>query len=837
MALKTKNLEQITAAIRSWSLMVLLFMFGCGIPVGSAIADSAKSSVSLASNFLEQPEDVSPERWAGLQGAVSMAELLPSPDGIGGEGDQFGYSVAIDGNRAIVGGAYMAEVGGVIVFENTGTGWEKVAVLRPSDGETEDFFGFSVSLSGDRALVGAHGNDDVSSDSGAVYIFELDGDAWVETAKLKASDGSWRDQFGYSVSLSGSRALIGAYYDDDQSGSAYVFEFNGLIWSETAKLTTSDGDIDDGFGHSVSLSGERALIGAQYDDDNGNESGSAYIFEFDGAGWSQTAKLLPSDGAMFDHFGSAVSLSDDRALVGSYLDDDSLPNTGSAYVFDFNGIAWYETAKLTASDSGASDHFGTSVSLSGNWALVSAYRDDDSGINSGAAYLYRFNGSTWLESNKLIASNGSESDFFGISVSLSGNSALVGAYLDDHHGIDSGSAYLFEKEGAFWSETANLTAGPGALHGSFGVSVSVSGSRALIGANDDNENGDNSGAAYVYEFIGSKWVQVAKLMASDGSENDFFGSAVSISGDRALVSASGPQTVYVFDFNGVMWSETAQLVASDGEPDDRFGRTLQLSGDRALIGAPHTPWEFGPGAAYIFDYDGSAWIETAKLLASDGESRDGFGGSVNLSGDRAFVGATGADINNGNNTFISNVGAVYIFELSNAVWTEVAKLTPNDLSGQFFGTSISSSDDRILIGASGSRDYGQRSGAAYMFENDGITWSQKARLIAWDGNAYDYFGSSVSLLNDRALIGAYGDDDNGAESGSAYLFEFNGFSWRPAAKITAMNGHAEDAFGRQVILFDDWGLIGAPLDDGSGTNSGAAYAIGPFPLFSDGFDY
>ncbi len=254
--------------------------------------------------------------------------------------------------------------------------------------------------------------------------------------------------FGKSVSLSGNRALIGADASDPkgrESGAAYVFEWDGTTWNQMAKLTASDGAAGDYFGHSVSLSGNRALIGAWADDDKGGDSGSAYVFEWDGSTWTQVAKLTASDGAERDWFGISVSLFGSRALVGAPIDDDNGSNSGSAYVYEWNGSAWTQVAKLTASDGVASDEFGRSVSLSGDRALVGAFGNDENGFESGSAYVFDWDGTTWNEVAKLMASDGAEIANFGFSVSLDGNRALVGAYRDDDYGFGSGSAYVFEK--------------------------------------------------------------------------------------------------------------------------------------------------------------------------------------------------------------------------------------------------------------------------------------------------------------------------------------------------------------------------------------------------------
>ena len=373
----------------------------------------------------------------------------------------------------------------------------EIAKLTAGDGAEGDDFGYSVSLSGDYALIGATGDDDAGSWSGSAYIFRREGVDWIEKAKLTASDGDAGDWFGRSVSLSGDYALIGAIGDDDagrMSGSAYIFRREGVDWIEEAKLTASDAARGDHFGGSVSLSGGYALIGAPLDDDEG----SANIFRREGTVWIEEAKISASDGEEGDHFGGSVSLSGDYALIGAYGDDDAGSSSGSAYIFRHEGMEWIEEAKLTASDGAEDDEFGRSLSLSGDYALIGAWGDDDAGSSSGSAYIFRHEGMEWIEKARLTASDGASGDNFGTSVSLSGNYALIGAYRDDDAGSDSGSAYVFRLEGTEWIKEAKLTAGDGAAEDWFGWSVSLSGDYALIGAYEDNDAGTDSGSAYIF---------------------------------------------------------------------------------------------------------------------------------------------------------------------------------------------------------------------------------------------------------------------------------------------------------------------------------------------------
>ena len=321
-----------------------------------------------------------------------------------------------------------------------------------------------------------------------------------EQAKLTADDGAANDFFGFSVSVSDDTALVAAYFDDDagtSSGSAYVFTRSGSTWTQEAKLTADDAAAGDGFGWAVAISDDTALVGAALDDDAGSGSGSAYVFTRSGSSWTQEAKLTADDGAAGDSFGSVVAISEDTALVGAYQDGSG---SGSAYVFTRSGSTWTLQAKLTADDASDSDNdkFGFSVSISDDTALVGAYQDDDAGTNSGSAYVFTRSGSTWTQEAKLTADDGAASDNFGISVSISGDTALVAAYLDDDAGSSSGSAYIFTRSSGDWTQQAKLTADDGAASDRFGRSVSVSDDTALVAAYFDDDAGSNSASAYVY---------------------------------------------------------------------------------------------------------------------------------------------------------------------------------------------------------------------------------------------------------------------------------------------------------------------------------------------------
>jgi RHS repeat-associated protein len=373
----------------------------------------------------------------------------------------------------------------------------------------------------------------------------------LDEVKITGTDAAENDYFGHSVSISGEYAVVGAYRDDDQgtdSGSAYVLQRAGTNWIEQAKLTASDGSAHDYFGCSVSMTGDYAAVGAYNDDDGGDSSGCAYIFKRDGTSWTEQAKLTASDAAAYDYFGSCVSISGDCAIVGAYNDDDS----GSAYVFERDGTDWIEQAKLTASDAAASDYFGWSVAISEDYAIVGAYGDDDGGSSSGSAYVFEREGTDWTEQAKLVCSDGHYNDYFGYSVSISGGYAIVGAYRDDDAESDSGSAYLFKREGTDWTEDEKLTASDPEESAYFGRSVAITWGGAIVGAYHKDEAGSDSGAAYIYPVMGAPVLTVSigadpeSIMAGESSTLTWASEnadTCSIEPDIGVVDLTGLTTV------------------------------------------------------------------------------------------------------------------------------------------------------------------------------------------------------------------------------------------------------------------------------------------------------
>jgi hypothetical protein len=422
--------------------------------------------------------------------------------------------------------------------------WNEIIKTVASDRGAFDYFGYSVAISGDYAIVGAPREDhdatggDSLSDAGSAYIFKNIAGIWTEVQKIVASDRGANDRFGSSVAISGDYAIVGATLEDhdetggdslSDAGSAYIFKNNAGTWSQVQKIVASDRGAGDQFGVSVAISGDYVLVGALYEDEDTtggntlNIAGSAYIFKNNAGIWSQVQKIVASDRGAGDQFGFSVAISGDYAIVGAFDENEdttggnTLSGAGSAYIFKNNSGTWTQMQKIVASDRGSGDQFGWSVAISGDYAIVGANLEDHNETggstlnNAGSAYIFKNNAGIWSQVQKIVASDRGAGDEFGRSVAISGDYAIVGAWLEDHDATggntlnDAGSAYIFKNNSGTWSQVQKIVASDRGAIDYFGRSVAISGDYAIVGAylEDEDATGGNTlfyaGSAYIFK--------------------------------------------------------------------------------------------------------------------------------------------------------------------------------------------------------------------------------------------------------------------------------------------------------------------------------------------------
>jgi FG-GAP repeat len=364
--------------------------------------------------------------------------------------------------------------------------------VADATGEANDNFGRAVSISGNYAIVGtAHDDVGANTNQGSASIYQWDGSSWVLMQKITDATGAAGDYFGISVSISGSYAIVGAYADDvganTAQGSASIYQWNGTAWVLMNKITDATGADSDFFGYSVSISGIYAIVGAYGDDVGGNVSqGSASIYQWNGIDWVLMQKITDATGAAGDRFGYSVFISGSYAIVGAYTDEvGANTDQGSASIYQRFISNWTLDQKITDATGVAGDRFGYSVSISGNYAIVGAYSDDvGANANQGSASIYQRIGSIWELMQKVTDASGAANDFFGSSVSISGNYAIVGAILDAvGSNTGQGSAIIYQRVGMGWQKLQYITDPGGNSNDTMGESVSIDAisKRFLIG--------------------------------------------------------------------------------------------------------------------------------------------------------------------------------------------------------------------------------------------------------------------------------------------------------------------------------------------------------------------
>lgn len=407
--------------------------------------------------------------------------------------------------------------------------FEEVAKLTALDAFEEDELGGAVDVDADLALIGARDDDDAGTDSGAAYLFARDeggADAWGELLKLTASDAAAGDELGAAVALDGDLIAVGAPGESGDAGAVYLFardEGGPDAWGQIRKLTAADAAAGDEFGGALALDGDLLVVGSRLDDDAGSASGSAYVFGRHEGGidaWGQVEKLLPADGSTGDQFGYAVAVAGDRALVGAPFDNAAGSDSGSAYFFerDLGGPdRWGQVAKLEAPDRDAVDEFGTAVALAGDSLAIGAPGDDDAGLDAGAVHIFDLGGNgLWSRTAKVLASDAATEDAFGAALVGRGDILAVGAPFDNEASSDTGAVYLRGRDvggAGAWGEIKKLTALDADAGDALGTAVAFDGRTVVAGAPKDNDDGANSGSAYIFGLFTPKLQIPAQLPA------------------------------------------------------------------------------------------------------------------------------------------------------------------------------------------------------------------------------------------------------------------------------------------------------------------------------------
>ena len=708
-----------------------------------------------------------------------------------------------------------------------------------------DKLGKNVAVDGDVAVVGAYFDDTGALNAGAAYVFQRNGagtNAWGQMKKLLPLVTETNGRFGDAVALDGDVVVIGQQQStigtNSAQGSVSVYQRNAggtNQWGRVNFLVSSDGNAGDFFGAAIAIDGDVIVAGA-YNKEPAS-SGAAYVFERRTSGptgtWVEVAKLLSSDISGAHYFGAAAAVDGDVIAVSSPGLEGAANGKGAVYIFERQtpgADEWAEVARLQPSDLPGGANFGQSLALFNGTLMVGAPGAAASAsTNTGAVYGFvRTRGGTnaWQQVAKLEPSDPSPGQDFGRSLDLSGDLAVVGA-------ARSNFVYAFQRDAGgeeAWGEVARVAAPP-ALDGTdeFGAGVAVQPGVLLIGASGGGPA--DTGAAYLYPVVHEEWAGYGNRSQNNRAAGDGFGYSLDIDGSVMIVGSpfrevdgtNDAGAAYIFE-RGTS-DQVRRLAAASPEEDDWFGLSVAVDGDVAVVGVPLADsYAFNAGWAYVYHRNEGGTNNWGRVLATaplvslmTPAANDTFGSAVDISGDTIIIGRPGRTSNSGMvDFFVRNQGGANAWEFVSFYLGSV------QFANRYFGSSVAIDGDTAIVGAPGDNF---TNGAVYIVQRQaGSTniWREARRIPSPDAQLNDAFGRNVALSGDTALVNAY-------SLGKAYLFERDRGgtnAWGQAGVLIPTNADGVTFGGiHSVHIHGDIAVLGDPFATADGTNGGAAWVF------------
>ena len=703
----------------------------------------------------------------------------------------YGWSLAVSGSRVVVGapedntGANDAGIAYVYDLSSASPTVPAFVLQNPNPG-ANDTFGWSVAIEGDRVVVGVPDGDSGVLDAGRTYIYDLASATPTVPVYQLENPNPGGLNFGVSVAVSGARVVVGAAPDEGSGDDcrAYVYNLSSPT-PDTPVVTLSDPSpaTNDYFGLVVSISGSTVVVAAPQDDTGAQNSGICYVYDVASGTPSQPVTTIPNPTpALNDTFGSAVALSGSRLAVGVYLDDQGATDSGRVYVFDLSsGTPALPTLTIDNPGPSSNDFFGRSVALSGSRLATGAHGDNTAANDAGSAYVYELaSGTPTVPARSITTPSPSSDEEFGTSVAITGSMVVVGAYHDDKGATNAGSVYVYD----FLSGTPNdpvltLDNPAPSTNDYFGASVAAAGNLIVVGAFQDDSGNTNTGTVYVYNRSSTTpTVPVWTIHNPTPQAQDQFGNAVAISGSLVVIGAfkndpvaADAGSAYVYDLSSP--TPTVPILTLDNpEPgiEDWFGYAVAISGNKVAVGAYGD--DFGAvnaGSVYVYDISVvNPTVPVAILRNPAATADDWFGYAVGISGSRVVVGS------HQNDSGDFDAGSAYVYDLSAANPTQPVVTIDNPAPERedYFGIAVAISGTRVVIGASEVDLGAPDTGSAYVYELTSITPSVPADILDnLDHRQGDWFGWSVAIDGNNIVVGAPFDDGNTDNRGAAYVFD------------------------------------------------------------------
>ncbi len=639
---------------------------------------------------------------------------------------------------------------------------------------------------------------------------------FLETSR--ASDGTGGEEFGSSVVMSGMTAAVAAPFDDQiglESGAVYLFRRTATGWIETQKLVHSQVAAGDRFGTSLAMQGDRLVIGASQSDLEKTNGGAAFVYRLAGTTWIEEQTLIPSNIQGGDFFGTAVAIDGDVIAVGALGEDTGTTDAGSAYLFRFDGSSWQEEQMVFAGDPGTLDSFGLRLDVEDDVLVVGAPLADHVVANAGAAYVFRHSAGAWSQEQKLIGSLIANPGQFGNNVAVSDGMVFVTAYKDS-----PGNVYCYRDEGGSWVEDQLIFPEVGATL--FGTSLVVEDGMMVVGGRTIA----GPSMVRVLEFKRDHWVVTEELSNPEGS----FAESVGVSEAGVLVGSPGDDgsgndagAVECFDYGCnpcAMRIETQRL-----QPLHFLaGSALDVGDGVAISGGPGggVAAAFSAGVVGIYERESDGWSQVASFEPLDVITSDrDFGASVAIDGDVALVGMPGDfEFEFG---MVKELGSAYFYRKVAGVWgrehTEVHD--PATIVDEDFGRAVDIDGNLAVVGNPGDLVNGERSGAVHLFRYEAGAWTEIQVIRPPDGRELQRFGHSVAMDGGRLVVGAP-EWESLTSPGSVYCYEWDGTQWNSTGVLAMSAPRPRSQFGHDVDLLGGLLVVGAPKQY-QGNRKGAVY--------------
>ncbi len=768
-----------------------------------------------------------------LEFPVSQDETvtLASPAGALA-GDDVGRHVDSTSGRFIVGAPFddhaLNDQGSAYIYEWDGTTWAEIQTLTPAGAVAQDErFGVHVRLDGTRALVGA----DKMDGKGAVYVYDWNGSSYGTETKIPAPvDVNAGDLFGSRFAVDGDTLVVSSFLSDDtvtDSGSVYVFEWNGSAWVQSQKLNAWDvgSEAGDGprFGTAIAIDGDTLMIGAYKADGLNTDSGAVYVYTWDGNDWVQDAKLTADDGEDGDAFGHDVALHDSVLAIGAFGDADSGVNTGAVYTFEQVEGEWTQQTKITLSDGATGDHFGHGLSLESGFLGVGAFGRQVGAVGgAGSVFVYkRLSPTSWTLESVVTRDVPAANESFGLALSLKNGFLLTGAPA---HAAGKGAFAWWQTTdiiGSEYAAPAFIATSQSTLGDGFYENIAIDGDHVFVSAGYDDDDASNAGAVYVFSESGGTWTETGKLKSATPEAGGLFGGEIQkIAADNGYLAVGAhledvgayvdQGKVHLFKWDGTNWVDdpnNGPIVSTSTGGGHQFGRSLDLKGDVLAVSAINeaiTPPNYGEGAVHVYEKDeNGVWQHVARLHASDHKTGLLFGTGVAVDGDVIAVSAPTWDAQFTNN----NQGAVYIFERNaDGTWptTETQRIHASDSdTDDNFGHDISVSGNYVVVSTPFNDDFGDASGAAYVFKKTNSGWVEQKKILAADGHEGAWFGRTADVEGDLLIVGAQNHSGAvGSATGQVYVYRLQGEGWTEVSRIRKQDAAALDSLGTAVAIQD-----------------------------------